>query len=442
MEKYLMVKHLYPSFFENKKVGRILFCIILFVITVIVFLFNHFTPLLADDYGYMFSRVTHQPISGFSDIYLSEVNHYFTWGGRIVTHSIAQTFLWWGKPIFNVINTLGYILFLLLIYTHAIGSFKCRPFLLLIVSTGVFIFTPAWGQSMVWLVGASNYLWGPLLILFFLLPFRIQFEQSNDVINNKTCAFAYGCFGIIAGATNENSTVALIIMICFCLFLIWEKHKKIPFYMWIGLAGAFIGACLLIFAPGNFVRVAAEHDSVNVFSNFTYIIKLFVKPSFLFFPCTVLAALLILRGSRCDKVWLVYFIGSVASMFAMVASPYYPDRAQSITIALMIIAIGNVYCHLTFTTEKAIKLLILSTITLVLGNIWVYNYAFKDIRSYYKGYNEQFEHLSALKKEGQTVAHISNIHPKTQYTGASGNEYWCDRILLEYLKLKDPNLKP
>ena len=57
-----------------------------------------------------------QPIKNISDIIKSQIDHYFTWNGRTMTHIMVQfvTGLL-GKNIFNLLNTVIFCLFVFLL---------------------------------------------------------------------------------------------------------------------------------------------------------------------------------------------------------------------------------------------------------------------------------------------------------------------------------------
>jgi hypothetical protein len=77
---------------------------------------NYETPLLVDDYAWGYINGTHTKIKNLSDILLSMYNFYFSWGGRIGGEFYNQLFTLLGKPIFDIFNTIIYIINTLLIY--------------------------------------------------------------------------------------------------------------------------------------------------------------------------------------------------------------------------------------------------------------------------------------------------------------------------------------
>ena len=76
--------------------------IFMFLIFISILLLNIFTPLIEDDYGYSFG--VNGRLHSFIDVIEKQVQHYFTWGGRSVAHTIAQTFLLFPKILFSIAN--------------------------------------------------------------------------------------------------------------------------------------------------------------------------------------------------------------------------------------------------------------------------------------------------------------------------------------------------
>ena len=81
-----------------------------------MYILNCLTPLLADDYAWDLLMGTEIHINNVNDIVRSMYNYYFTWGGRIGGAFYDQLFMLLGKPIFNICNTIIYIINTLLIY--------------------------------------------------------------------------------------------------------------------------------------------------------------------------------------------------------------------------------------------------------------------------------------------------------------------------------------
>lgn len=125
------------------------------------------------------------------------------------------------------------------------------------------MFTPAFGQSFLWLVGSANYLYGIGLILIYLIPFRF-FSRRRGVRDKKThlhivlyifYVFFMLIFGFIAGATNENTSIALIAMVL--TFMGYYKMHGIRVMPWMvsGLIGNITGCLFMLLSPGELGRM-------------------------------------------------------------------------------------------------------------------------------------------------------------------------------------------
>jgi len=67
-------------------------------------------PLCSDDFSYSYVCGGEERVEGVVEIIRSQCHHYCVWGGRFFVHCIAQFFLMFDKAVFNIANTLCYIL--------------------------------------------------------------------------------------------------------------------------------------------------------------------------------------------------------------------------------------------------------------------------------------------------------------------------------------------
>ncbi|MBQ5345068.1 MAG: hypothetical protein J6F33_07730, partial [Acidaminococcaceae bacterium] len=247
------------------------FCLI--AIFCFLYVLNCLMPLcFGDDYLYSFTwqgLPMYVPlgenavrISSWHDLILSQYSHYMTWSGRLVAHTIIQYFLWKGKDIFNIFNAFVGVIFILEIYwcVHkgkVSLNFECGMLF------GIFFilwsFSPDFTPVFLWLTGACNYLWSSVLLLGFLIPFIQKYYLLKKIIHdNKVFNFVMTALGILAGWTNENSVcwiiVLLFVFICYC-----HKAGIVEIWMYTGLTGLIFGYGLLMFAPGNIIRLHSGH---------------------------------------------------------------------------------------------------------------------------------------------------------------------------------------
>ena len=179
--------------------------IYLIIIFLSMLLLNILTPLIADDYSYALN-LNNEQLNGIKDIIEYQINNYLTWGGRTVAHTIGQLFLLLPKIVFSFCNSFVYTILVYLIYKHAKLDKEDKPLLIPILHLLMFITIPVLGQTTIWLIGSCNYLWTTTIIAFFLLQYR---KNEKDTKLKTVLMFL---FGIIAGWTNENTAVGLIVV--------------------------------------------------------------------------------------------------------------------------------------------------------------------------------------------------------------------------------------
>ena len=250
-------------------------------IFILLYTFNSLSPMFfGDDYVYSFVWEGHslyEPltekaarIASWKDLFYSQWLHYFTWSGRTVNHVIAQFFLWKGKSIFDFFNSLIAVLLVLEIYwcsNKGIITKKIDTGLLCWIFFAIWSFTPGFGTVFFWLDAACNYLWPEVIVAGFLIPYirKYYFFSENLSNNRKLKNIIMFLFGVLAGWTNENTICWLILVIA---LFVYTHNESIGFENWMycGLVGLVTGYLLLMFSPGNTVRLFMEQNSYNWFT--------------------------------------------------------------------------------------------------------------------------------------------------------------------------------
>ena len=77
------------------------------------------------------------------------------------------------KSIFNVANSFIYVVLLLLVYAHITKAKYWSLSILIYINFSIWVFLPAFGQNILWLTGAGNYLWTIIIPLIFMLFYRL-----------------------------------------------------------------------------------------------------------------------------------------------------------------------------------------------------------------------------------------------------------------------------
>ena len=332
------------------KVRKITYISLSVIALAVFYIMNLLTHLCMDDYCYMYSfadSVDKAAISSFKAIFESLEVHYNYVNGRVVTHFFAHLFCWVDKGIFNIINTLCFALLCGVICYLSSGKLSPKRFFMIIL--GLWFFTPAFGQSFLWVTGASNYLYGILILLSYMIPLRYyMYNQAKKPLLLTLYAFI---FGILAGWTNENTVLGicafLFLWICYKLI----KEHKVPLFYPAGLIGVLIGFSAMLLAPGQRARLGTSggmgtnSDIIGRMITVTGKFIIYLWPLVLIF---ILLIAVFIKNNGIRK-WeelipgLLFFISALCSAYSMAASPYIPDRVWSGTVCFMLISIGCVF---------------------------------------------------------------------------------------------------
>lgn len=437
------------------------------LIGVLFYALNYYTPLYADDYSYSFSFSTGERMETPAQILDSQIGHYKNTNGRIITHSLAQLFLLAGDQAFNLFNVVFFLLLLYLIYFHGQGTF--RRF-----STGTFAMSamllfltcPAFGQSFLWITGAANYLYGILIVLCVLIPYRKQANGASadyPLLLEIVAAIVYLALGIIAGWTNENTSVAMIIMIIG--YIAFYRMQSIKIHAWnvSGCVGGMIGCILMLTSPGTASRLDSAGGSGGIISwlkravfyscdmvaNLHVIILLFAiiltiyiyqnrNP---FIKCN--KQIIIAHVQKCG-IPFIYLVGFLASVYSMVASPEFPKRAWSGPVVILLIAIMSLISKVD-TSNIKIRLGKKLTIGFVLVFfLATYVNAFFELKNVNAAYNERVLLIETAVASNESSVEIPNISGVTGYScySASGalnadSSKWPNTAIARYYGIEE-----
>lgn len=422
------------DWFLSDRLFALRLLITLAVTGTVFYCFNYLTPLAADDYWYTRSFATGERITSVKDIFPSLYAHYFQMNGRVVTHFLAQLFLMFDKQVFNLINTAGFLLLGLLMGWHS-GFFrgKKRAIRFGLIYALLYWIVPAFAEDFLWVDGASNYLYGILIILIYLIPFRRLLEESHVQKAPhffRKCILALGnlVFGVIAGATNENTGAALIFVTA--LILVIHKllyHRGLRAWMLTGWVGSVAGFLFMLLAPSNALRIsgvaltnAAEpggafslipHSLFRVLQSVVSALSSILcyhLPVFLLFAVVLMLYFRQNEQEPRQTKWrrlvpcIVFFTASALSAGAFVVSVSSPERVWSGSIIFALISIGCVVsileldCKLERLTIQTIlpAIIVVCTLASCVNTAW-------ELNKVYVQHNDRIERAIARKEAGE-----------------------------------------
>jgi hypothetical protein len=275
---------------------------------------------------------------------------------------------------------------------------------------------PAWGQDFLWLSGSCVYLWTSTIILFFLVPFRKKNDNSLYKLSFPLSVLLF-LLGILAGWSIENSGASvLFLLIAYFVMKIIHKQKIVLFEVLGGL-GFLIGFCLLIAAPGNYVRfdyineIHQDEGGFALIQQFLRTTEMFVLYSGFFLAgfCILLIYELVFRQKQKINLFIWYYLlAGMVGGYSMTLSPDFPKRAYLIVIVYLCITLLILLQQIKITIPEIIKKNIPAAGIVVMFVFFLsFLMAGKNIVGVYFKWQNRVEYIQAQKSKG-----ILNIEVK------------------------------
>jgi len=436
---------LFNSLVNSKTKRTICWIIVVSICFFILFLLNILTPIISDDFAYLYIYGEEGRITSFSDIIQSQINHYYMWGGRSVVHFIAQILLMLPSYIADLLNTLIYLGYAFLIYFHIKGRKESSISLFILINLAIWFLQPVFGDTILWITGAANYLWGTFFILLFLLPYRLYEGKESGMAQQIIYPVLMLLLGILAGWTNENTAAAMLV-VAILYFIYFRSHKwKIPAWAIAGFIGAMIGFGLMILAPGNYTR-GGDSVSLNLYTFgyrlFTWTLTFFIYSGPLFLISLVLLIIYnrFPNGQKKDnlKLIFIYGIAVIAGVYAMLLAPSFPRRALFGVVSFLFISTGICIYNLDFRNKFLRQLNLLVITVSLIGFVFTFYLNSRDINNYRKVVEQREIEIEKAKAQGL------DSYESDRYVGGTyvhGEDPFSEVLMSRYygikIKLKD-----
>lgn len=262
-----------------------------------------------------------QKVMDLGDAIASQRVQYFYSNGRFIVHVFAQMFTGpWGTKAFSIFTgiLMGCVISLFGLYCFP-RRVRTNPLLWIAVAiTFLYLFQ---SNARIWysVVGSLNYLYPISLMLVLLLLWR----RLNNT-SNKTGVLGY-CGLVILGFVSGWSMECYSLPLAGGTFIILIKEilkrKKISSQTWVLVVSFWLGTAILVFAPGNFVRLGTRPGLIHSVLNG---LKL-LGGTYLFWMAVIgMSVLWLLDKNRfkvfCQTNSLVIVTLVVAVLFGLVAN--------------------------------------------------------------------------------------------------------------------------
>lgn len=235
-----------PAADKSRRLRTTVNIISMLAVFIFMLVLNSMLPYISDDVHFKFvwtdfyTSENDRPMTNLADIIESCKNYYNMSGGRVILHFLCFIFVMLPKPIFNVVNSLFFVLLGIVTYkiaAHGCGENKQPPVGLLPLIYAIYLLdTPSFGDNCLWLSGSINYLWSCVLLLadVYLI---IKYVPRGDTKTLLLCAFPI----MLSAALNE--TTGGILLLTGCIVLI-RQIKQIYIYIYIWQYAQFPVCCL------------------------------------------------------------------------------------------------------------------------------------------------------------------------------------------------------
>ncbi|MBR7118456.1 MAG: hypothetical protein IKC84_03705 [Helicobacteraceae bacterium] len=238
--------------------------------TFLHFLFlNIYAPPQGDDWNYILSN--RDSITNTIDVFLN-------WNSRLGELLFSSNLSQIPQNLFDFFNAIVACIFLFLFFYILFLRFPNNLFDFAVVSLILLLLLLllSFEEVFLWGSGSLNYLWGFSLSLLFLIPYRKMLQNiklgggssKNSNIKNISFCILMLMFGFVIGMWHEStSSLLLLILFLYLIVLKFMIKRSIPLWFYLGLAGLFIGFCVLFFSPGQNSRIFAEsikYDYISI----------------------------------------------------------------------------------------------------------------------------------------------------------------------------------
>lgn len=412
-------KHRRSLVVSNKSI--IWFIILSLLFLILLFHLNRLTLFTSDDYAYHYIYKGYLPtndserVHGFLSIIKSQINHWKLWNGRFVAHSIVQFWLQFNKIYFDVFNSLAYIalLFLTLSISKVKEVKQIQPIAYLLSFIFFWFYLPEIGKSVLWVSGSGNYLWTSLIYLSYFCCI-LKITGRNISISGSVGVVL---LGFLAGACNENSSPAILLMSLIYLVTHYPYKNSGTLSGIISLISGTLGFLLMLKSPGSQERgkISLTLDILvtNFKTIFTNLLQYYWIVYVIIFSLIFLLVVKKIKLSRDTLIQIVaLMMGHFASAFALIISPEFPKRTLFGTVLFLAIILFMLFNILSKTIRKSTVILIsVSSIILFSFSYFTVN---KDLTTSFKEVSNQYEILQQSPKDSDVKIPLLST-PETDY---------------------------
>lgn len=389
-------------------------------------------PMHSDDYYYYF--LGNSP----REIY----EHYLTWSGRVVANTISSTLLYnFNHTAIEVLNSLAFLALCFFISFIPISAskegHKYTPFMLIFVFLSYWVANPKLGETSFWIVGSANYLWTNMFIAIFVVA---MFMAPR--CNNKLYPLATFLLGVLAGCSNENTSIVVVMLTI--VLLIFERNK---IALSLGFIGAVIGAAVLLLAPGNQNRATLYTDWHNTgfrdkffahfFERFPGSIEVYWMVLLMMVVAVFFVAANKMISKRSLNYSLVFLVCALLSNAAFLGSPAFPERSMNGGLCFLLISASFPIAEICqFRNKSSASCVAIITAGLLFYFAPSYYWFVNSTHGNWKQDKIRMEAIADAKKQGIDTVYIPDFYFTTLAKDSDKLDTYQNQRMADYFGVK------
>lgn len=396
----------------RQKQGFYLVLILLFLLMMVL---NALTPWIADDYHYAYSFATDERLTSVWDIFPSLKEHAHIMNGRYTPHFLVQLFTLLPWRLFDVCNSLVFVLLIWGMHRLVCGPKKYDVLMLCGLTAAVFVLVPGFGPSFLWMAGACNYLWCDVLLVWLLVPFADAVLERKGEPSCLMRAVMIPAALFFGNMSQNVSAGGVMLMVLAMLWLIWKKNP-VRWWMILTALAAFGGWLLCLSAPADIGRIQYGTPSLGqIMDNFQLAANMMIQygtiPSIALLILTVFSWYEKPDTNRLAMI-LGLFAAAIACNYAMAVSVYYPDRAFTGTALMLVCG-----CAIALPKGNHPKWKACLTLCLAFFMCTTLLHALPDMYDCYAMYNDREKQAAQAADNGENDFVTFGIESRSRYDG-------------------------
>jgi hypothetical protein len=300
---------------------------------------THWEPIMRDGwYHWLWHRDVGMSLGHLADFAKDSYVHNNPRIGQLLTLMVYTP-----GPWHEIVTPLVELALFYLLTALVIGrwpSWRRTDDALVMATTTAIIFVAArsFGPMLFYRPFTGNYLYGLVLNLLWLVPYRLHAEEARR--RSLVWAPVMLVLGVIAGLANEHTGPAFIAAAVVALIVYWRRGERFVPWAVFGLIGAIIGLLALIYAPGQAFRYNGLATQQTLLERVTergvhgnlrilYLGVLYLKPSLLWIALALVGKLRKTGEGqpRARAIAEIVLVGTaLLILVTLLASPKQGDR--------------------------------------------------------------------------------------------------------------------